>query len=128
MNKIFLLLISIVSLSFSLELNRFKNLDLALIEANKQNKKIMVFFHGKQCPYCDKMKKTTLKDKKVIEYINSKYIFVSIDEEDNPNVDQFVLDYIPATYILDTKQKTVYYTYGYRTSENFIGELNQNIK
>lgn len=88
-----------------------------------------MFFHAEYCHYCTKMKNTTLKDDTVIDFLNSEYVFLSIDEDDNPDKDRYILTYLPAMYILDSaSQKIKYHTYGYRTPGDFIGELKQNVK
>lgn len=128
MNKIFFSFFLLTLSSYALDINKFTNLKSGLTEAKKQNKFAMVFFHGKHCHYCDKLKLTTLKNKDVINYINSKFIFISIEEKNNPDKAKFPLDYIPAIYILDsTTNETKYFTFGYRNSEDFIGEFKTNL-
>ena len=47
--------------------------------AKKENKDILIFFYRKNCPYCDEMKKTTLKDTTIVDLINNNFYAVKID-------------------------------------------------
>ena len=47
--------------------------------AEKYNKNILIFFYKEHCPYCEKMKKETLSDNRVIDLINSNFFPVKID-------------------------------------------------
>ncbi|MEA3554388.1 MAG: thioredoxin family protein [Campylobacterota bacterium] len=68
MSRLLLLVVLFFSISNGDELNKFTNLDLAIKEAKVEKKDILIIFHGKQCHYCDKMKKNTLTDNEVIKF------------------------------------------------------------
>ena len=55
------------------------SLENAKLEAKKNNKKILVYFYKKDCPYCDKMQKETLSDRSVVNIINNNFLAVKID-------------------------------------------------
>ena len=54
-------------------------LDEAKVSARKYDKKILIFFYKKNCPYCDEMKKGTLSDPAIIKTINNNFFPVKID-------------------------------------------------
>ena len=47
--------------------------------AKKYDKNILVFFYKKDCPYCEEMKRETLKDINVVNLINNNFFPVKID-------------------------------------------------
>lgn len=47
----------------------------------KAPKNTMVFIHTAWCQYCNAMKKTTLRNKKVIEKLNKNYYFIDFNAE-----------------------------------------------
>ena len=47
--------------------------------AKKYNKNILVYFFKKNCPYCEEMKRETLKDINVVNLINNNFFPVKID-------------------------------------------------
>ena len=47
--------------------------------AKKHNQKILIFFYKKNCPYCEQMKKETLRNPNVIDIINRNFFAVRLD-------------------------------------------------
>ena len=47
--------------------------------ATKYDKKILIYFYRENCDYCETMKKQTLKDPEVIQFINHNFYPVSLD-------------------------------------------------
>ena len=98
--------------------------DVALEIAKKQNKKVLMFMYSEYCPWCEKMKKTTLSNKKVINYINSKYVFLKMDTEMGEYPQRLKPRFIPTTYVIDPQTKeTIQEIYGYKSAKNFIKEF-----
>ena len=98
--------------------------DEALEIAKKQNKKVLMFMYSEYCPWCEKMKKTTLENKKVINYINSKYIFLKMDTDMGEYPQDLKPRFIPTTYVIDPKTKeTEQEIYGYKSAKDFINEF-----
>ena len=55
------------------------SLDKAEEYAKKYDKSVLIFFHKKNCEYCEKMKKETLNNKEVINIINNNFLPVKIN-------------------------------------------------
>ena len=55
------------------------SLEKAKKYAKKYDKNIFVYFHKKDCPYCEEMKRETLSDQTVIDLINHNFFPVKID-------------------------------------------------
>lgn len=124
MIKIFLTLALFFGLLEASSLQSAKNYDEAIKIAKSQNKNVLAFFHTEYCGWCNKMKKTTLKDVKVIDFINKNYIFVSIDRDKDTYPEQFNPRFIPTTYIIDPKKnQEIDAIMGYKNSADFIYAL-----
>ena len=55
------------------------SLEKAKKYAKKYDKNIFVYFHKKDCPYCEEMKRETFSDQTVIDLINHNFFPVKID-------------------------------------------------
>ena len=122
--KLLIIFILFITISFSLELKKADNFNQALTLALKEDKNILMFVYSKHCPWCTKMKDTTLKDDEAIEFINNRYIFIPIDKESDNYPEDLNPDIIPTTYLIDQNTKKVKYTlYGYKPTEYLINEL-----
>ena len=105
----------------------YTNYNEALTQAKKQNKPLLMFVYTDYCPWCEKMKKTTLSHKKTIEFINKNYIFLTINKEKDDYPKEFIPRYIPTTYLIDAqKEEEVYALFGYKTSSELIEELSDS--
>jgi thioredoxin-related protein len=81
----FLLLAVIASIEASaqLKLVAFESLD----SLQKMEKRpVVVFVHTNWCVYCGAMKNSTFKKKDVVQVLNDKFYFVSLDAEDRRTV------------------------------------------
>jgi thioredoxin-related protein len=100
----------------------------AVKEAKINKKNIMLFIYATHCPWCKKMKKTTLSDENVIKYINRKYIFVMANQDTDKLEERFVKGFVPMIYILDHEtDEIVYEVQGFKRSETLISTLDDCI-
>jgi thioredoxin-related protein len=105
-------------------LNIIEDYDNAVSIAKKQNKNIFLFVHSTYCPYCEKMKKTTLSNKDVIKFINNKYIFTMLNLEIDDIPEKFKPRFTPTTFIVNPKdEQSIYELYGYKSSKQLLEEL-----
>ncbi len=122
--KLIISLILLLSLVNGSVLNEVESYKEALEISKKQNKKVLMFMYSVHCPWCEKMKKTTFTDEKIINYINSKYIFVKMEMEMDEYPAKLKPRYIPTTYVIDpTTQETEEIIYGYKSSQDFIKQF-----
>ena len=49
--------------------------------AKTEDKPIFLYFHAEWCSYCTKLKKTTFKNKDVLEYLSRNFISISVDTD-----------------------------------------------
>ncbi len=124
MFKFLLVIICFSNFIFAQTLNTYTNYQEAIAQGIKENKPVLMFVYTDYCPWCDKMKKNTLKNKKTIDFISKNYIFLSIDKEKDEYPEKFIPRFIPTTYLIDSKtQEEIYALYGYKTTTQLIEEL-----
>lgn len=122
---VFLLMSSVYGGS---SLKMAKDFPTAIELGKKQKKQVMLFIYSSFCPYCDRMKQRTLKHPKVVEYINTKYIFVMEHQDSVTLPERFESDYVPITYIVSYKSKdTLNEIPGYKKPEQFMEMLDDCI-
>ena len=51
--------------------------------AAKGSKPIFLYFHASWCTYCRKLKQTTFKDKKILEYLEKNFVSIQVDTDKN---------------------------------------------
>lgn len=106
------------------ELKRYLNYDEAIKVANKENKKLLMFVFSSHCPWCLKMKKTTLQNDEISNYINKNFVFLMINQDSTEFPEEFRAQMVPTTYFIDPKTQTALYsTIGYLKPDMYIEEL-----
>ena len=111
---------------FGASINSVTTYEEAILKAKTEHKKVMLFLHTQYCGWCTKMKKTTLADPLVIDFINKKYIFVSLDRDIDSYPAQFAPRFVPTTYTIDPKsQKEIDSVLGYKKRDDFIYGLSE---
>ncbi|WP_419770251.1 MAG: thioredoxin family protein [Candidatus Marinarcus sp.] len=124
MQKIFFLLLALYSLLLSENLNQASTYEDAIQQAQAEHKMVLLFLYSNNCPWCKKMKETTLHDAKAIAFINKHYIFLSLNKDTKEYPKAFFPRFIPTTYSINPQtQEEIYALYGYKTSEQLINEL-----
>ena len=96
-----------------------------LIESlDNHNKPLAVlFFSTKWCGWCEKMKKETLKDDKVIKALD-RYVFYVVDLDKEGKVGKkYEVGGIPAYCIIDKREKPLRKGAGYKSPSSFINWL-----
>jgi len=100
MNKIFLILLFLFSLSQATTLKKAETYKQAQALAQAQGRRIMVLITQSDCRYCKLMKKTTFKEPAIITRIHEKYIFVEVDRYFDEYPEDLTVYGVPTTYFL----------------------------
>ncbi len=136
--KIILLSLFIVVFSYAKEKKPIDiNIDNISIEAKKQSKHTLLFFHMTRCPYCKKMEKFTFRNKDIKKQLEKSFIFVDVNIDDDDNIKyknffdtkkQFAkhlaIRFYPTVIFINDDNTIVYMLKGYRTKNKFNIVLN----
>jgi thiol:disulfide interchange protein len=83
----------------------------------------VLFFSAKWCGWCEKMKKETLKDDKVIKALD-KYVFYIVDlDKEGKVAKKYEVGGIPAYCIIDKREKPFKKGAGYKSPSSFANWL-----
>jgi thiol:disulfide interchange protein len=83
----------------------------------------VLFFSAKWCGWCEKMKKETLKDDKVIKALD-EYVFYIVDLDKEAKVGKkYGVSGIPAYCIIDKRERVFKKGAGYKNSSSFTNWL-----
>ena len=111
---------------FAGTIEQYFTMESAQLEAKKMGKDILVFFHGKNCPHCKKMMGETFKDEEVIRYINSRFVFLSVNEDRGEKVKKLSKEYYPEVFIIEPETDNVVFSgIGFSTPKEFLKALNK---
>ena len=95
--------------------------DLALAEAKKLNKPVLIDFSASWCSYCHMMDSTTFKDPAVQAALQRDYVTVKIDFDRNPAlVGTYQIRGIPAFVLLNSFGEMVSNKTGYCDAKDFL--------
>lgn len=93
--------------------------------ADKYSHPIMIRFTADWCSYCKKMKNDTFSDPDVIYEVNSTFVPVVIDVEEDPSVmNALGVKALPSTVILSPDLETLKVIQGYKDVETFQALIN----
>ena len=108
---------------FSLEFSKI-SFNEAITLAKKEKKLIFLMVEEEHCPWCRKMKATSLKDEEVMEILKLDYISIKIDKSDKDLKRQFKTRFVPTMFIIDPyKEKEVSKLVGYISAESLYDIL-----
>ncbi len=96
------------------------------INIGKQRGYIVIFyFYSEECPYCYHMETFVLGDKDIENYTKNKFVFVSIDyDEDEEWSEKFNVRGTPTFVFYDPiKEKVIGTIFGSREKEDFLNIL-----
>ncbi|MBN2782292.1 MAG: thioredoxin family protein [Campylobacterales bacterium] len=123
----------LISLFFSLSLfanelgwdNDYKK---ALADAKVENKDVYVLITSSDCRWCRKFESTTLQDKEILKYLDSRYILVHLNRDFDEMPEYFQAKRVPTHYFV-TKDEEVIHTFpGFWSSEDFkvfLGDIDK---
>ena len=96
--------------------------DNGIALAQKENKKVFIYFYAEWCHYCQKMKSETFKDPAVIKYLDEHFVSIKINIDKNKElVTKFRVRGIPNSWFVVGDKKTNFP--GYIPAEKFLDVL-----
>lgn len=108
------------------------NIDKMAIEAKKQEKQLLIFFHMTRCGACKKMIKTSLHSPEITDQISSGFILIDMNIDDDKSVvyKNFLgsihdfartlnIHLYPSTIFIGADNEVKYHLIGYRDKDKF---------
>lgn len=126
MKKLILFIILISSI-YANGIKHANSFDDAIQKGQKENKQVMLFVYSTYCPWCKKMERTTLSDDEVIKFVNDKFIFVALNQDQDYIPEKFRPYGVPTTYVIDSKNVEKLYTMkGFKQKSSFLDRINRD--
>lgn len=108
------------------EINWRTNLKQAAQQARAEDKAMLIQIGASWCGFCHKMEKETYQDPKVIRHVNSCFIPIRIDADQNAAlVEAIGVAGLPTTAIITPQLKIVKKISGYVAAPEMQGHLNK---
>ncbi len=91
----------------------------ALKIAQDENKRVYMLVVSDDCRWCRKFERTTLKDKKILQRLNEKYVLLHLSRDTDYIPSKFKTAPIPRHFFLTAKGEEVFPVVGYRDTIMF---------
>jgi thioredoxin-related protein len=94
--------------------------------AKKEHKLILIYGKVSWCHWCQKMDSSTFPDPAVIQLVNSHYVPVLVDiEQDMAVRERYHISEIPSLIVIDRHNREVRRFYGYASANTVVRELSR---
>jgi len=123
--KVLLSIFLFISTLNAIELNWEHNFDNALATAKKEQKMVYLFIGADQCKHCDRFKKQTLSNKKLIEHMKKEYILLYMSRDQHNIPDGFERYGVPMHYFLTADGNITAVIQGSRELEGWYDVLDE---
>lgn len=92
--------------------------------AEKEQKKLLIYFYTDRCTYCEEMDEKTFKDPAVVAYINKNFIPVRVNSQKERKTAQiFRVRGVPDTWFMSETKDAIGHQAGFISAENMIQML-----
>ena len=106
-SKILLSLLLLAPTLGAVELNWEHNYENALATAKKEHKDVYLFIGADNCKHCERFKKQTLSNQKLIERMKKKYVLLFMSRDQHKIPDRFEKYGVPFHYFLTSDGKII---------------------
>lgn len=121
-------LLSILLLASTLgavELDWEHDYDRALATAKKEHKDVYLFIGADNCKHCERFKKQTLSNKKLMETMKKEYVLLFMSRDQHKIPDRFEKYGVPFHYFLTSDGKIIAEVQGSRELEGWYDVLDE---
>lgn len=99
----------------------WKQYNDGILLAEKQNKKIFLYFRTDWCGYCGKMEHLTFEDQSVARFLNEHFVCIKVNGDKEPLiVKRYQVIGYPDSRFLDEKKKEAYRLPGFADAGAFL--------
>jgi uncharacterized protein YyaL (SSP411 family) len=123
--KVLLLLFLSFSSLQAIELNWEHDYEAALKQAKKEKKLVYLFIGADKCVYCERFKKMTLSNKKLIEDMKKEYILLYMSRDRHNIPERFKMFGVPYHYFLTPEGKIIAEIQGSRELDGWYDVLDE---
>ena len=124
----FIMMIVMAVTLFGAEVHWVESYKEAEALSKKEHKPIYLFISAAECPWCEKLEKTTLKDPEVIQMLNSKFVPVHLVRDFDRIPSKFHVRPVPHHYVVFDEKHYFYEDIGYFPKDIFMLMLNTTLK
>jgi thioredoxin-related protein len=97
--------------------------------ASEQQRPLLVFITMDGCPFCQKMKQTTLRDKAVQGDLKSRFVTVALNVKDEPEFIKILhIRTFPSTVVIQPNGDVVESITGYQTPKQLRDKLSSSTR
>ena len=101
-----------------------KDIDTAILTAQKAHKNVMVMVEGEHCRWCKKMKGRTLSDESIEKRLE-KYVVVKVMRADGNAMAKLPpVNGVPTIFFMKSNKAVIQEVLGYLDVEDFISTIN----
>ena len=83
--------------------------DVALVVSRESKKPVLLYFTLDGCPACELMNTETLRDPKVVYYINNNFVPIKIDASNSDLLDKYGVTSFPTIVMLSSKNNAPFH-------------------
>jgi len=99
----------------------YSNYKEAFRIAKKKDRPVFILFTTKYCRWCIKLKEKTLKEKEIVERLNSEFIVLLLDKDHSKYPSKYQVSAVPSVYITDKNEEIFTSIVGYhKNSHDYI--------
>ncbi len=89
--------------------------------AKSKKKPVFLYFHADWCTYCERLKKTTFKDRIVLNYLKDNFISIAVDTDKNQELaKQWKVKGLPTIWFLKPNHSKINTIPGYVGKTQFL--------
>jgi len=121
-NVLFFLFTSLLT---AVELNWEHDFNHALLTAKKEDKLVYLFIGADRCKHCDRFKKQTLSNEKLIEAMKKEYVLLYMSRDQHAIPEGFEKYGVPMHYFLTQEGKIIAKVQGSRELEGWYDVLDE---
>ena len=97
--------------------------------ARENQRPLLLFLSMDGCSHCQKMKRTTLKDKAVQHDLQAAFVSVSVNSKDAPELVKLLkVRYYPTTVVIQPTGEVIESIQGYQTATQLRKRLNTTLR
>ncbi len=108
-------------------LNWHRDKDAAFESARSSHRQVLAFLYTDWCTYCRQMEKETFKDPQVVKELGSRFVWLRLNPETNPQgaelQQRFGVDGYPTLLILDENGDEIDRVSGYVPADRFTQQV-----